>query len=365
MKNIKNIITCAIFAAFLLVMSAICYFAPKDTFSESERRPLEKMPELNFGTILNGRFMAGFEEYTVDAFPLRDTFRSIKAMSQLYAFNRSDNNGIYIHDGHVSDADYPMNDKKLEYAASRFGHVYNKLLKDKNCNIYFSIIPDKNYFLAQDAGQLHIDYDRLFSEFPEKVGFAEYIDIRDELGIDDFYKTDTHWRQENLISVAKKLSHAMGNDPDSSFEKKELGVDFRGVYHGQSALPLPSEKIYYLTNSAIENAKAYDHENMKEIEVYDMTKKDFYDPYEVFLSGPLSLVTIENESAKSDKHLVLFRDSFGSSLAPLFVEDYSKITLVDIRYIMPDILPMLVNFENADVLFIYSSMVLNNSDTLK
>ncbi len=365
MKKIVNIITCAIFAVFLLVMSALCYFMPKDTFSESERRPLEKMPELNLGTIINGKFMSEFEEYTVDVFPLRDSFRSVKAVSQLYVFKRSDNNGIYLHHGHVSDSDYPLNENKLDYAASRFNHVYNKLLSDKNCKVYFSIIPDKNYFLAKDAGQLHIDYDKLFLQFPDKVRFAEYIDIRDELSLDDFYKTDTHWKQENIIQVAKKLSHAMGNDPSGVFEKKELGVDFRGVYHGQSALPLPSEKIYYLTNSMIENAYAYDHENMKEIEVYDMTKKDFYDPYEIFLSGPLSLVTIENENAKSDKHLVLFRDSFGSSLAPLFVEDYSKITLIDIRYIMPDILPMLVDFEGADVLFIYSSMVLNNSDTIK
>lgn len=69
--------------------------------------------------------------------------------------------------------------------------------------------------------------------------------------------------------------------------------------------------------------------------------------------------------ASSSKELVLFRDSFGSSIAPLLLEGYSKITLVDIRYIHPDYLEQYMDFTDCDVLFLYSTLVLNNSDTLK
>ena len=41
------------------------------------------------------------------------------------------------------------------------------------------------------------------------------------------------------------------------------------------------------------------------------------DPYSVFLSGSKSLLTITNPSADTDRELVIFRDSFASSLAPL------------------------------------------------
>ena len=61
----------------------------------------------------------------------------------------------------------------------------------------------------------------------------------------------------------------------------------------------------------------------------------------------------------------MFRDSFGSALAPWLVEAYSKITVVDIRYIQPDALNKFIAFENADVLFLYSCGVVNNSETLK
>ena len=72
-----------------------------------------------------------------------------------------------------------------------------------------------------------------------------------------------------------------------------------------------------------------------------------------------------NTNAKEEKHLVMFRDSFGSSLAPLMAEGYSKITVIDIRYIQSGLLGNFAQFEDADVLFIYSTVLLNNSQGLK
>ena len=42
---------------------------------------------------------------------------------------------------------------------------------------------------------------------------------------------------------------------------------------------------------------------------------------------------MENPKAETNRELVIFRDSFGSSIAPLFAEGYKKITLLDIRYL--------------------------------
>ncbi|MFQ8765152.1 MAG: hypothetical protein ACLR8U_00430 [Oscillospiraceae bacterium] len=88
--------------------------------------------------------------------------------------------------------------------------------------------------------------------------------------------------------------------------------------------------------------------------VYDMEKAAGKDPYEMFLSGSVSLLTIENPSAKTDKELVIFRDSFASSLAPLLIDGYTKITLIDIRYLPSARLGSFVTFDNQDVLFLYS-----------
>ena len=100
--------------------------------------------------------------------------------------------------------------------------------------------------------------------------------------------------------------------------------------------------------------------------IYNMEKKSGKDPYEIFLSGPRSLITIENPNCKSDKELVIFRDSFGSSLIPLLAGGYRTVYAVDIRYISTDALARVTEFpEGADVLLLYSVAVLQNSITLK
>ena len=210
-----------------------------------------------------------------------------------------------------------------------------------------------------------MDYGKIASEMQELMPYAEYIDIYDLLSEEDYYATDIHWRQEQLVDVAEYISDSMGVEMNGGYEVKALEEEFCGVYYGQTALPLKGETLYYLTNDVLEQCVVYDFENDKTIGIYDMEKAVGKDPYELFLSGPLSLLTIENPNAVKANELIVFRDSFGSSLIPLLAEGYSKITLVDIRYIQSGLLERFIEFKNQDVLFLYSTSVLNNSETLK
>ena len=62
---------------------------------------------------------------------------------------------------------------------------------------------------------------------------------------------------------------------------------------------------------------------------------------------------------------IIFRDSFASSLAPLLLEEYSKISLVDLRYMRLEDLGQFIEFKGQDVLFLYSTLLINNSNVLK
>lgn len=363
--KIKYKIVTIVMVVFFLGVSLFAWFKPLDEFSQSERRKLATFPKVSFENIVSGKFMTDFETYTLDQFPLRDKFRSLKALTTLNIFNQQDNNKIYMVNGFLSKMEYPMNENSVNRASERFLYIYNKYLNDKNIKTYFSIIPDKNYFLAKDNGYLSMDYDKFFSENIKKNDFMQYIEIRSLLEIEDYYKTDTHWRQEKIVDVANKIGQVMGVSLKNQYEEKILDKEFYGVYYGQSALPLKSEKITYLRNDILDNCKVFDYQNNKETSVYDMEKAYGKDPYEIFLSGPISLLSIENDKATTDKELIIFRDSFGSSIAPLLAEGYKKITLVDIRYIQPDILSKYIQFKNQDVLFLYSTLVLNNSETIK
>ena len=361
MKKQYTILVLALWAVLTLCL----WFLPAKASSDAERRPLAQKPEIRMDTILNGKFMADFEDYTLDQFPLRDRFRTVKSLFHQYILGQKDNNGIYLADGYAAQQEYPLNEDSLRHALERFGRLYSKYLVGSD--VYMAIVPDKGYYLAESSGHLAMDYEKLYRLFAEGMPWAQQIDLRPVLSIDDYYRTDTHWRQENLIPAAQSICAAMGRSlpQEDAFTASRMTQPFYGVYYGQAALPMAPDSITLLENDLLDRCTVFDHETEKNGSIYDLPKLDGKDPYEVYLSGPKSLLTIENSQASADRELIVFRDSFGSAIIPLLLADYARVTVVDIRYIQLDVLDRFLEFRGQDVLFLYSTLVLNNSETIK
>ena len=399
MKKHSLIVT-SLMATVLFGLSVASWTKAPDLYSESERRELAKMPVFSLETVLDGTFMEKFENYSLDQFPARDLFRSIKAQMVFNVLEQKDNNHIYTAEGHTSKMEYPFNAPMLDHAAERFEYIHKTYLKDGN-KLYLAIVPDKNYFLARKNGYLSLDYTRFIREMRNRTGHMDYIDLSHLLELDDYYTTDTHWKQENLLDAVDYLLDKMNpNDRDHRehinltnlasetssaaqlsakdesvkispagypYQVNQLDHPFYGVYYGQSALPMEPDTIQYLTSDLLDQCivTSYDTGSPVEIPLYDMEKATGKDPYEMFLSGARAILTIENPMAETKKELIVFRDSFGSSMIPLLMEEYSKITVLDIRYVNSTMLGQFVEFDDQDVLFLYSTMLLNNSLALK
>lgn len=363
----KRIVTINIVIVLFVFFTVAAWGKQSDEYSYSERRYLAQFPELSVEAIVNGEFMSEFESYAQDQFPLRETFRWLKSQVVYHVLGQKDNNGIYVAEGHVSKLEYPLNEKMLEYAANKLESVYETYIKGKAEEIYFSIIPDKNYFLAEANGYLAMEYDLLFSVMREKTDYMKFIDIADTLSLDDYYYTDTHWRQENLLETAQVLAKEMGVSLNVEYQEKVLEKDFYGVYVGQSALKPKPDTIVYLSNEILETCTVtcYDTGIAETISLYDMEKAEGKDAYEMFLSGTRAVVKIENPMVETEKKLIVFRDSFANSLIPLLMEGYKEIVLIDLRYIDESKIGEFVDFDGAEVLFLYSTLLLNNSLALK
>ena len=357
-------------AAVWLCLTFCMWLLPKAEFSETERRPLAQAPALTAESIWNGSFMTDFAAYTLDQFPLRDTFRTVKAVFHSYVLQQSDNNGIYLADGYAAKLDYPLNTDALNTTLGRLQRVYESYLQEQGSNIFVSVVPDKGYYLAEANGYPALDYGAMFSQVQQSMPWATFVDITDCLQAEDYYFTDTHWRQEKLIPAARKLSNALGVTAPrlEDYTVTALERPFYGVYYGQAALPLPSETMYILESQLLKDCTVTGYDNMgKEIalQIYneeDLQSKDLYD---IYLSGVESILKIQNPNAATDRELIIFRDSFGSSMAPLLVQDYAEVTLIDIRYMNQNLLPTFVDFHGQDVLFLYSTLVLNNPDAFQ
>ena len=366
-----------LFIILLVIVMLILLIGPKQEFSYSERRRLAKKPQISVGSIRDESYMDSLEKYLLDHFPLRDKLRGIKSLFAYNVLQQGENNGIYVVDDVAAKLEYPLSEASVVKAAEKIGKIQDMYFPDLDeKQIFYSIVPDKNFFLAKQNGFPSMDYERLVQIMNDEMSGATYIDIFSTLTIDDYYATDTHWRQERLLGTANKIATSMGFTDAGLLEgtytmdeiKKVFDVSkieaFYGVYYGQSALPLPSETLYYLENEATKQSKVWSLENGELLGVYTPDKGGM-DQYDVFLNGAEALLKIENPIATSDNRLIVFRDSFGSSIVPLLLENYREVILIDTRYIKPELLSDYVDFEenleNTQVLFLYNTLLINSS----
>ena len=363
-RKTKGLLTVIIIGVLFYGYAIMCYIKPAQDISEAERRPLAQRPSLKVESVLSGEYGEKFEEYAVDQAPFRQQLRSSKVMYQSIVMRKLDNNDMYLSNGYISKLDYSMNEKSVDYATGKFRYIYEEYLEGTDVAIYMSIIPDKNYY-NEKLFYPSYDYNELVVKMCEGMEYAEYIDIMNQLELESYYQTDTHFRQEKIVNMAVYMGERMNVALDTEYDELKVSDDFKGVYYRQLGMPMKGESMYCLTNSTLESCKVYDHENNKSISMYDLNALNSDDPYEMYLHGSLSLITIENPLAATAKELVIFRDSFGSSIAPLLATGYAKVTLIDIRYLPSSRVGQFVDFDKQDVLFLYSSSVLNNSETLK
>lgn len=354
----KNKIITFLFVGYVLFFSISHIIIKDKEISESERRKLSALPDIK--EVTKAEYSNKLETYLLDHFPFRDNFRSIKATYNYKILNKFDNNNIYLKDNYIFKSEYPTNKKSINNFIEKTNSIKEKIT-NKN-RTYLMIIPDKNFYL-KDKNFLHIDYGYIKNEL-SKLNMTT-INIDNVLKLNDYYETDTHWKQENLNNVVKEMSHIM------NFNYKEIKYTqntynkFYGVYYGESAINRKPETLIYLTNDTLNNVEVKYLENNTLNKIYNNDKLSSFDSYEVFLDGASSYIEITNPNNKSNKELVIFRDSFASSLTPLLVEYYSKITLIDNRYINSVYLDELITFKDQDILFMYSTLFINNSFTLK
>jgi len=355
----KDKIMSVTFIVFLTLMLIINIIDKDNLVSISERRKLEKLPNLTINNILNKTYMEDLDTYLLDQFILRDTFRQIKAKVNYDIFMKLENNRIYLYNNHIFKSEYPTNYKSIDNFIDKINSI-NKYLTPNNKS-YFAIIPDKNYY-AETNKCLNIDYNYLYERIKE-INY-NYIELRDILTLDDYYRTDTHWKQENLCKVVNRIGKYLNFYDTCNYDIKTYD-NFYGVYYGQSALNKKPDTLTYITNKEILNSEVYYLENKHNNKVYNEEYLKNLDSYDIFLSGASSYIEIKNKYNTNSKELIIFRDSFASSLAPLLIKQYSKITLIDTRYINSDIYLEKIKFNNQDVLFLYSTLIINNSYTLK
>ena len=316
-------------------------------------------------SILDNSYFSKWTDYLTDQFPYRTFFRQLKGTVSLNFFQKAEENNVL----QIDDSLYELNPTIHEDSVKHFTDILQKTLDkyNRSSHVYYSIIPDKIYY-AEDYKIPKLDYEKLVSQVQTAFQNYSYISLFEELNKDSYYQTDIHWKQSALQDVVQKLKTEMQLPTSNYSWTKQEVTPFYGALKSRIPNNIKAETITYYTNDIIEEASVFNYEHQQFEKVYQKENIHHLDGYDVFLSGASPLLFIENKMATTNRELIVFRDSFASSLLPLFIPDYQKITVIDLRYISSDYLENLeeINWQDTtDILLLYSIPIINNSFTLK
>lgn len=262
-------------------------------------------------------------------------------------------NGLYMdYIGEMRPTGVKTFADKVEYIASKYKNDYNK--------ITYGVIPSKSYFINEKLRK-PFDYDRMKELLSSNIKSAEYIDLFNTVKLEDYYLTDPHIKQDKLYGMVEALT----NKNDVSANRLGKIESFLGQ-HKAKVNDIKPEEINYVLNRSIEDATVTNIMGDECTTVYNYEKLKTTAPYDFFLSGPAPIKKIVNHKVSQDKKLVIFGDSFTCSLAPLLIDQYNEINIVDLRYVASSLIKNYVDItETAEIMFIYNEQVVNNGEMLK
>lgn len=377
----KKKIAAVVFLLALVSVPVAAFLLPDQAFSKTERRKLEQKPVFTVEAFLDGTYMQQLETYFSEQFPAREELRTVKAEAETALLGKSDTDGYFKVDDGIYHLEAELNEKNVSRVADSIEKLCAEQFQNAHC--YVAVIPDKNYYLAgqrEDVGDKNekrtgsipkqyptLDYARLDEMIQAEIPSAQKISLYDKLHLEDYYRTDLHWRQEKITNVVDALVQDMGQQTNTLSDGWQIATEsFVGAYGAASALKTTPDTIFYRTDSSIERMQVYDYEKQQTVSVYAPEKISGMDDYDFYLWGARALLTVQNPECHNGKKLLLFRDSFGSSIAPLLAEYYEEVTLVDLRYVSASYaLALLGDTEYQDVLFLYSAPILNHGDSLR
>ncbi len=374
LRRRAEVFTVSLITAFILCFSVWCLVAPKQTFSENENRALASWPVYSFTALKDGSYMSGVQTYLSDHFPLRDPFMTLKTKYEMLT-GREEINDIYLaKDGYYIEAyKTPKQQKKI---ITQFQKLQDAITTDAKQNIRVMLVPTaistynaKLPGSAPDRGVLRqVDtMNEIYAALPnmqkvdvwsalQAAAAQEKIDRTRASGDADgaqpvadagdagcdtsaatglYYHTDHHWTTHGAYIGYQAYCGAAGLSPipEADFQKTCVTTDFHGtIFSKLHDSTVPGDAITLYEYPANQLTVSYPDTGEVTDTLYNRDYLAQKDKYSMFLNNLHPLVEITNETADSDRQLVLIKDSYANSMVPFLVNHYQKIYVFDTRY---------------------------------
>lgn len=359
------------FLILIFIFPVIFFISDKKDFSETENRSLEKRPEISVESVADKSYMNGIEAYLSDHFPARINW--VKAKLNLERLSGKELiNGIYITDDRMYEKlpgpDYDEIDLSVN-SINKFAEMYDTktfiMISPTSAGIYKDEL--EPYLPQVDQKKLINEIYGKFAENVHKIDiFSAMYSARDEY---IYYRTDHHWTSKGAFTAYKAAARKMGLPCYEDYDVEKAADDFRGTFYSkclydgikpdQIDIFKPGNNVvaYSLTlNDGINEEYARD--------IYFPEFLETNDKYCLFLGHNRALTKIKT-NADTKRKLLLIKDSYANSFVPFLIQNYSEISVIDLRYVKTCITDYADPNEFDHTLFLYNASTFSIDKNIK
>lgn len=382
-KHKTNIIA---FILLILAISIVNIFSPKNqTVSKAENRNLAAKPNFTYESLFSGKYIREYESYFADHFLYRDYLvTASKKIASLNGIKREqevvlvdfegqnvgggDNKAEDGSKGNNAKADtkgnllilddtvmelYKFNENTSKKYAEMLNAISDKMGSD--VKVYSLIAPIQIEFLKEkkykDLSDSQIDgINFIKSNLSDNVASVDaYTQLKEHIDEYVYFRTDHHWTGLGAYYGYTAFAKSAGL---SALSLDKFKASEAPGFLGHLSTVNPSEKV----NNNPDIVIYYNPPVKSELQVhfYDQTtgekksytgavvNKTYIDndqKYGIFLGGDFPLGIIKTNT-KTDKKIMVIKDSYANAFIPFLLPHYSEIYVVDPRHYKENIVTL-------------------------
>ena len=320
-------------------------------------------PKLTVDGILDGGYMEEYGEYFTNRFFGGGAFRGLQFSVQTM-FGQRESKGIYKGEGQyllekIAAPDEKAVEENIQKIQELAGTYYN-------IPVYFMLVPDASNIQSEKLPSYAVERDqkKQFDKIQEQLGVGvSWVEVSKALmkhsDEELYYRTDRNWTTLGAYYGYEALAAAMELDTSKAPELTPYVVnnDFIGSLATQSGYGKGYEDsitIYAPKNikNCVRTVVANMDTKRKTATLYDTTKLEKEDKYELFLGGDAGMTDIRT-TADTTNRLLIFKDSCANCLIPFLTPYYREIVAVDPALYKGNIQEIMQKTKFTSILFLY------------
>lgn len=357
-KRIKRMLA-LLMPLFILLALVINIIVPDKDISFVENRSLQKFPEINKTSFVDGSFENKMSNWFGDQFVGRNGLIHLR-YGVLKLMGQKKINDIYLCGKQLIEDTKLPNEKQL----SRNLNAINAFTeKHSDVDTSFMLIPNAVYvqnkrlpYFSDENDQGKI-MDSIYNTLDSSVySFDARKTLKKHSEEYLYYKSDHHWTSLGAFYTYQAWQKQQGNDDVSlkDYDQYVVSNNFRGTLANGSGSFGIKDDITIFVNKNLSDYYVQEPKQKNKGSIYDSSFLKTKDQYSVFLGGNKDIQRIELNN-DSKRHLLLFKDSYANSFVQFIMNDYRSITIVDPRYYRDDIEKVMQEDLITDVMYLYNT----------